>query len=167
MTLTKAFTQLRATLLGKAAAITGNRAEAEDAVQDAFARLWTAKREIADDDQAQALSRVAVRNASIDILRRRDQAPVNAAVALDLAERTQDLSESQASQEDADEFFDTVQSLIDRYLSPRDRELLMRREMHGYEYAELADLYGISEANVRMIVSRARKTIRELYRNLK
>ncbi|MDE6855666.1 MAG: sigma-70 family RNA polymerase sigma factor, partial [Muribaculaceae bacterium] len=40
-------------------------------------------------------------------------------------------------------------------LYPRDRD--------GWEFDEIAESFGISEANARMIVSRARKTIRSLY----
>lgn len=161
-TLTKVFTRLRASLLGKAATITGNSAEAEDAVQDAFARLWTSKTTISDTDQAESLSRTAVRNASIDILRRRK--PTMELEACLHADTSEVIYYSPPSHEERDDFFEDVQSLINHYLSPRDRDLLIKRDMHGYEYDELAQLYGISEANVRIILSRSRKTIRALYR---
>ena len=48
-------------------------------------------------------------------------------------------------------------------LSQRDREILYHREKDGWEYDELAEMYGLSESNVRMIISRARKTLRSIY----
>lgn len=161
-TLTKVFTRLRTSLLGRAATITGNSADAEDAVQDAFARLWTSRTPIDDADQAEGLSRTAVRNASIDILRRRKPT-----VDLDITlspKSPRDLDFNLSSVDTKGDFFEDVQALIESRLSARDRDILIKRDMHGYEFDELAQLYGITEANVRMILSRARKTIRDIYR---
>ncbi|MDE6633448.1 MAG: sigma-70 family RNA polymerase sigma factor, partial [Muribaculaceae bacterium] len=43
------------------------------------------------------------------------------------------------------------------------REILVHRDHDGWEFDEIASHYQISEANARMIVSRSRKTIREIY----
>lgn len=64
------------------------------------------------------------------------------------------------------ELITEINRLIDAHLSPRDREILQRHDRDGWEFDEIADHFGISQANARMIVSRARKTIRTIYRQL-
>ena len=57
-----------------------------------------------------------------------------------------------------------VDMIVRKYISDRDREILYHRDRDGWEYDEIAEMYSLSEANVRMIISRTRKSIRELYR---
>lgn len=49
-------------------------------------------------------------------------------------------------------------------LSPQQCELLLHRDRDGWSIGELAETYNLSEANVRTILSRARKAVREQYR---
>lgn len=58
-----------------------------------------------------------------------------------------------------------VSALIDRELSERDRRVLYLRDRDGWEMEDIAAALGISEANVRVILSRSRKTIRQIYLN--
>ena len=58
-----------------------------------------------------------------------------------------------------------VNRLIEAHLSARDRDILRRHDRDGWDFDEIADHFGITPANARMIVSRARKTIRTLYRD--
>ena len=63
--------------------------------------------------------------------------------------------------------YEEVRALIDRQLDDRQREILLLHDSLGYDYPEIASRLGITEANTRVILSRARKTIREAYRNTK
>ena len=132
--------------------------DADDAVQEAFCRLWGAAGAAPQSAaHAEALSRTAVRNASIDILRHSSgTCPLDEAIG----------DEAPPPQEDSDELFAEVRKIIDARLSERDRRMLCLREMHGYEWEELAEMFGTTEGNARMIVSRARKAVREYYRQL-
>ena len=129
----------------------------EDALQEAFCRLWTRRADFSTQSEAEGFLTVAARNVSID-RRRRLQAHPEADI--DMIDR------HPITEEDPDprlELINEINRLIDTGLSPRDREILHRRDRDGWEFDEIASRYGISEANARMIVSRSRKTIRELY----
>lgn len=133
----------------------------DDALQDAFVRLWSRR---SDFDSATAVEGVAVttvRNICIDTLRRDavrrhddiDDNPSAAAVTEDSGDDTQERRE----------LYGEVTELIDKELSERDRRILYLRDRDGWEMDDIALEKGISEANVRVILSRSRKIIRQIY----
>ena len=129
--------------------------EGEDALQEAFCRLWTRRGDFSSQGEAEGFLTVAARNLAVDGQRRR------------LAHPESDLKDIDRKPPDDDDdrydLFGEISRLIEMNLSVRDREILLHRDHDGWEFDEIALHYGISEANARMIVSRARKTIRELY----
>lgn len=133
----------------------------DDALQDAFVRLWSRR---SDFDSATAVEGVAVttvRNICIDTLRRDavrrhddiDDNPSAAAVTDDYGDDTQERRV----------LYGEVTELIDKELSERDRRILYLRDRDGWEMDDIALEMGISEANVRVILSRSRKIIRQIY----
>jgi len=139
----------------------GDSEEARDALQEAFCKLWGRKESITSAEQAEGLSVVTVRNTCIDNLRRRNT------VRIDSMENS--LKEIERSSEDASltsDLISTVERLIASNLSERQRDILYLRDKAGVEISEIAEEYGLTEANVRMILSRARKTVRECYTEL-
>ncbi len=133
----------------------------DDALQDAFVRLWSRR---SDFDSATAVEGVAVttvRNICIDTLRRDavrrhddiDDNPSAAAVTEDYGDDRQERRE----------LYGEVTGLIDKELSERDRRILYLRDRDGWEMDDIALEMGISEANVRVILSRSRKIIRQIY----
>ena len=132
--------------------------DSEDALQDAFCRLWTRKEEIHGEKQAEGLLSVAARNIRIDKIRARSTHPSTSLEGVDILFQEKD-EESAIS-----ETYREVSRLVEERLSSRDRDILFRRDRDGWDFDEIAEHFGISEANARMIVSRARKTIREIYK---
>ena len=129
----------------------------EDALQEAFCRLWIRRDSISSQSEAEGFLTVAARNLTVDGHRR-----VQAHPETDI----ENANRLEADDEDADsrkELFLEIQRLIEQNLSSRDREILLHRDHDGWDFDEIASHYDISEANARMIVSRSRKTIRELY----
>ena len=55
---------------------------------------------------------------------------------------------------------------MDAHLSERDREILRLRDADEWPMEEIAARFGLTEAHVRTIVSRARRTIRDRYLEL-
>lgn len=68
--LTKTFQQLRLQLRRMAGSILGDDDDAEDALHDAFCRLWISYKDINSETDARRLSYTLVYNTSIDSLRR-------------------------------------------------------------------------------------------------
>ena len=155
--LTSAFRRVRLRILSGRGDAGG---DSEDALQEAFCRLWTRREEISGPSEAEGLLATAVRNIRIDSGRRRQAHPQ---VGLD--DPGYHDSSTEPETDDRAELLRDVERLVAGALSARDREILYRRERDGWEFDELAEHYGLSEGNVRMIVSRARKRIRELYRS--
>ena len=152
--LTDTFMSLRTRFRTRARYILGNAEDAEDALQEAFFKLWTRGYEIRTVSEAEALLSTAVRNTSLDaVRRRRDKVPLDAADRLP-AEDRRDRAEQLAA----------VQGLIDRELSDTQRYILERIEYGGLTQEQIAQELGMQPAAVRMQLSRARKTIRELYK---
>lgn len=132
---------------------------ADDALQEAFCRLWQRKDEFTDESMAEGMTFTTVRNICIDTLRR------NAVRAADeINEASSSISEDNSGNEDIAERYRYVSMLIESRLNERDRRILYLRDRDGWEMDDIAEDTGLTEANVRVILSRARKTVRELYR---
>ncbi len=143
-------------LRSMARAIVGNDADAADALQDAFCTLWDRRADLGEGE-ADAVAVAAVRNRSIDLLRRR---------AVRTGTGTVDASEAELHADDrtdTDDTFARVRAVIDTVLSPRDADILVLRDYRGYEIGEIAARHGLQEANVRMILSRSRRAVRDAY----
>jgi len=161
--LTSAFITLRGRLQAFASRLVG-REEAEDVIQDAFVKLWSGQSEVRDEISARRLAFTSVRNSAIDSLRRRDTHPtesIDSTIANDsLGAETPD--DAPAGYEEVRE---AVVSLSMKLLSERQREVFRLHDLSGWDYDEIADHLDMTQENVRMTLSRARKAIREMYKN--
>lgn len=155
-----AFQRLRGRLQRMAASLLGDDDEAEDALQDAFCRLWPRRGGIRSEGEAAALFTTTVRNLSIDALRHRQSHPT---VAL---QENLDAPEAEDAERKAEteERFREVERLVDSCLSPAQRQILRLKEYQGLDYETIARQMDMQPAAVRMALSRARKTIRECYK---
>ena len=71
-TILSAFERLHQRLRHMAAYVTGTNDDADDALQDAFIKLWTKRSQIHSPEEAAALATTCVKNVSIDVVRRRN-----------------------------------------------------------------------------------------------
>lgn len=133
--------------------ILGNRAQAEDLVQEVFLKMFSAIRGYRGDAPFGSwLKRMTV-NAIIDQLR--GQRHESGADALELA-ANQPASESDVAATALDAW-----TLLQR-LPPRARAVLVLHEFEGYTHGELAELFGQSESYSKSILARALKRLSEL-----
>ena len=153
--LTSAFVKMRTVLRGTASRLLGNEAAADDALQEAFYKLWNRHYVLASESDAAALLSRTVRNEAVDTLRQRKRHPQDSIEGRDLPEDTA---------EEREDLLRNVKRLISSQLTPIQQEILQRRDYNGEEYASIAEDLGMQETAVRMQLSRARKTIRETYR---
>lgn len=162
-----AFRRLQERLTHLAQGILGNRMEAEDAVQDAFCKLWAAHCEPADEPTAAALLTTTLRNVSIDHLRRR-----NAATTLSIEDCAERAVAAEAADSDETPEAETtecrwqrVASIVEQELSPQQRLILHRREYEGADFDTIAREMNMTAAAVRVNLSRARRKILTCYRS--
>lgn len=157
--LTSVFMRIRERLRMTARRMVDDEA-VDDALQDAFVRLWGRRGDFDSESAVEGVAVTTVHNICIDTLRRDavrrhdniDDNPSAAAV-----------TDSGDTQQERMELYAEVADLIERQLSERDRRILYLRDRDGWEMQDIAIETGLSEANVRVILSRSRKTIRQIY----
>ena len=148
--LTETFQRIRLRLKARAGKVLTDAEAAEDALQDAFLKLW-GRYPVRNEKEAEALLTRTVRNVSIDQLRKRKTVPL----AGDLPEE---------DTEDLETRFRRVEEVVDTALTDIQRQIIRRHEYEGLTLERIAEELGMQPPAVRMQLSRARKTIREQYR---
>ena len=154
------FTEMRKGFLRLASRFLPNEEDASDALQDAFCRLWPKRNQIHSSQEAEALAVTTIRNLCIDQIRKEKMDVVE----LD-AERDSKPSETIEERLAKEELFLEVEEIINRQLSQVQQQILREREYEGKSMEEIAHALDMQPAAVRMQLSRARKIIRECYRN--
>ena len=150
------FESTRPMLMGLAYRILGSRADAEDAVQDTFAR-WHAADKSGIDNPSSWLTTVCTRRC-LDLLRSAHRArtdyigpwlPEPIEAAADDTEHALLLAES----------LSTAFLLMLERLTPKERAAFLLHDIFDVPYAEIARTLGIEEAACRKLVSRARANV--------
>lgn len=129
--------------------VLGERAAAEDIVQDVFLGMFDSVRGFRGDAPFGAWLKRLTANATIDTLRRRRRFDDGDAEALFAA--------LPASGMPAEERTDAW-SLLMR-LPPRARAIVILHEVEGYTHSELAALFGQSESYSKSVLARALKRL--------
>ena len=143
------FAAEHARLYSALCAVTGNRQEAEEIMQEAFLKLWERWERVSGlDDPVGYLYRTAM-NVFRQRLRR-------AKVAMRKAVRS-------AEHEDAYEEIDTREVVIQglRALQPRQRAAVVLTSLRGFSSEEAAEMLGMSPGAVRMLATRGRASMRK------
>lgn len=129
--------------------------DAADAVQETQVRLWRRRDRIPDDDaELKLYCMAALRNECISAIRRRKPS-----VALEEAEQLKTPEEESSA-----EYRDTrrrIETLIDS-LPGSQGKVLRLSSFAGLDNAEIARATGNTENNVRQLLSRGRRRLREL-----
>ena len=139
----------------------GNAEDAEDIVQEVYMKLWSKRDALPDVQDVEAYCVTLTKNMCIDRLRiaEADKADVDE-VPIMLA-ATDDV-EAQVERRDAVE---QVQRIIGT-LPENQQQVITLRDMEDCSFEEIAEQTGLTAVNVRMLLSRARKTIRERFKRL-
>lgn len=139
-----------------AVVLLGNRDEAQDIVQDTMVTLWTVKDKLADVRSLKAYCYGMVRNACLTQLTRR---------------KATESVESIASEDDgitphqivqARDSLHFLQQAIDA-MPTQQSEVMKLSAYAGMSNSEIAELTGLSDTNVRAILSRGRKKLKTLF----
>ena len=150
-TLTETYQRIRQRLKVGAGKLLADAEAAEDALQDAFIRLW-GRYQVRNGRDAEALLTRTVRNVSIDQIRKRKTVPL----AGDLPE--EDVGDNREA------LFRRVEEMVDNELTDLQRRIIRLHEYEGLTLEKIAEELGMQPPAVRMQLSRARKIIRELYK---
>jgi RNA polymerase sigma-70 factor (ECF subfamily) len=142
------FAEHRSRLFGALTVMTGNRAEAEEILQDAFLKVWERWERVAVmEEPVGFLYRTAM-----NLFRKRVR---RAAVAIRKATHLLSREDELAGVETRDEAVRLLQRL-----TPRERAALVVTAYLGYSSEEAGELLGIQATTVRVLTNRARATLR-------
>ena len=145
---------MRPRLLASAQRMLKNDEEAKDIVQDALLKLWQLRDESIQHPEAMAL--VILRNLCVDHLRK--QAILRHSASPD------SLPEEVVASQDAR--IARLMAIIPQ-LPVMQQVIVRMHHMQEMETEDIASVLGISEAAVRMSLSRARKRLRDIYNKQK
>ena len=141
--------------------ILGNVEDAEDMVQEVYMKLWGKREELPDVQNMEAYCVALTKNMCIDRLRLAevdrvdvDDVPLSLAAADDVA--------SQLERQDAVEQV----KLIIETLPEKQQQVITLRDIRDCTFEEIEEQTGLTAVNVRALLSRARKTIRERFKRV-
>ena len=145
---------LREALYRIAYHILESEADAEDALQDLYVKLWNSRDALDGIGNPKGYCIVLLKNICIDRLRRKENG------------RSESLPETLASGDDSSagiegkETLSRVLRAMDG-LSASQREVLRMKAVEGLSYEEMAERTGMNNLTLRVLLSQARKKIRK------
>ena len=136
---------------------TGNQQDAEDLLQDTYLKLWTKRDDLPPDAQTEAYLITLMRNLY------RDQRRLKS----NIVHETYEPDKSYEPYEEEEEALDNraeLRSLIDR-LPDKQRAVIKAHIVDDKTYEEIERDTGLSNGNIRVIISRAKQTIIKLWKD--
>lgn len=152
------FLPLHPKLYRVAYALVENKADAEDILQEAYCKLWNKREELTEIQSPEAFSVTLIKNLCLDFLRspranRHEEQIENVQLAYE--------SSPDREIEKVNEL-ETIKELIER-LPENQKRVLKLRGFNDCSMEEIEEITGLTAVNIRTLLSRARKVIREQY----
>lgn len=154
---------VKAKLYRLALTLLNNGSEAEDAVQDVYLKLWNMRTQLSEYNSVEALAVTMTKNLCIDRLRSYRSRKQNGAGLGKVVLKT-DSRYDPAKSVEMNEQLQQVHEIINR-LPDQQRMVLHLRDIEQYSYDEIEEITGLKRNNIRVTLSRARKSVRDQYRN--
>ncbi len=137
-----------------------NHENAEDAVQEIMIKLWDRRKQIEKHPNITGFVLLTARNYCIDLLKKKTPKMDSSDLQLKVL-----ISEAIDSQIEWQELIGIVESLLEE-LPEQQREVMMLRDIDGFEFAEIAAATNLKVEHVRVLLSRARKQVRVKLKNI-
>ncbi len=141
--------------------LTGNAQDAEDLLQDMYLKLWQKRDDLKEETDTQAYLVTMMKNLFIDQRRHKH---LDASEAIEAHASPPD-ERSLDHQIDARDEVRQVEGLI-RKLSERDAKIIQMHLMEDRSYEEIENDTGLSQGNIRIIVMRAKKKLKQQFQNI-
>lgn len=133
-----------------------NSDDASDAVQEAFTRLWEKRDDLPNIDTPEAYCVTTIKRICIDRIRK-NALPIN-----EVTEDTLLISDDSDIQADNRESLQLVTLLMNK-LPEQQRQVLQLRAFYDCSLEEIESITGLTGVNVRTLLSRARRRMKELF----
>jgi RNA polymerase sigma-70 factor (ECF subfamily) len=140
--------------------ILGNREEALDTVQDLYVKLWSIRFSLKNINIIEAFATTVIRNICIDRLKKLKSSSLHSEYysRLSLGDES---NVYESINNEAEIKVDIIRRAINKLPRLQQRVFLMR-EFEEREYEDIANELNLTSENVRVMLSRARKRVREL-----
>lgn len=131
---------------------------ADDVAQDTLLKLWTVRDKLDEYRSVESLAMVIARHRAIDILRDHGFGETVGLEAVGAHGSTPSPEESMIASESHDGILAVIASL------PSVQQSVIRmKHIEGLEISEIARITGSSEGSIRVALSRARQSIKEIF----
>ena len=138
--------------------LTGNAQDAEDLLQDMYLKLWQKRDDLKEETYTQAYLVTMMKNLFVD---QRRHKRIDASEDIEAQASPPD-ERSLNHQIDARDEVRQVEGLI-RQLSERDAKIIQMHLIEDRSYEEIESDTGLSQGNIRIIVMRAKKKLKQQF----
>lgn len=125
------------------------REKAEDIVQDSFEKLWRKRKEVSAGKSRSYLFSTAY-HTMIDQIRKDSR----------MEPLGKEKSERHSHETQYNDLQEILHAALDR-LPPIQRSVILLRDYEGYTYAEIGDITGLSESQVKVYIYRGRVHLKQ------
>ncbi len=150
---------LHTTLYAYALTILRDESDAADCMQEALTKLWENRNRLSEIDNVKAYAIVTVRNIAVSMAAKTrpksfslDDTPPN------VADTTPTPAESMENREDV-----TIIATLLKQLPENQRKVVVMSGVAGLSNNEIREATGLSDHNVRVLLSRGRKKLKSLF----
>ena len=133
----------------------GDSEDARDTVQEILLRLWKKRDKLSEYRSIEAYAMTMTRNYCLDKLK----SPASRKETFDESKAMPDMKTPYAQTEMADTIATIRKAMA--LLPEQQRMVIHLRDIEGSDFDEIAEVTGMSLNNIRVSLSRARKTIRD------
>lgn len=141
-------------------AIVGNESDAEDMVQETVIKMWNRRHLMNGIENYSSYCSTMVRNQSIDFVRSRQ------AVSVDIEPETVEIVDNRSADYELNRQEDLIRikdMLCD--LPENMRRVMQLRVFSDCSMEDISTITGLSNGNIRTLLSRARKRLKEFFEN--
>ncbi len=131
----------------------GNSANAEDAIQEIMIKLWVKRKQVGQHPNITGFVFLTARNYCIDLLKKKKPEIDDSTLQFKVLE-----SENGQEQLEWKELNIIIGKILKK-LPEQQREILMMRDIDGYEFIEIAAAIQLKVEHIRVLLSRARKQV--------
>lgn len=153
------FLPLHPKLYRVALALVGNKDDAEDILQETYGKMWLKRDELEQLENPEAYCVTLIKNLCLDFLRRAHNKQTTDEDAEMLADMEITGQTPDRILEDKEKIMQ-VRHIINR-LPPNQKQVIRLQGIAGCSIEEIEHLTGLSGGNIRVLLSRARKQVRE------
>ena len=139
----------------------GNAEDAEDMVQEVYMKLWSKRDALPDVQDVEAYCVTLTKNMCIDRLRMAEVEKEDVDEVPTMLVATDDVEAQVERHDDVEQVKQIIETLPEHQ-----QQVITLRDIEDCSFEEIAEQTGLTAVNIRMLLSRARKTIRERYKKL-